>query len=52
MMQEKDIKILFDAGALSRVSVIHMPVLAGFTYQFYYKEKKIRRRQCNNKPID
>ena len=41
MMQEKDIKILFDAGALSRVSVIHMPVLAGFTYQFYYKEKKM-----------
>ena len=39
-MQEKDIKNLFDGGALSRVSVIHMPMLAGFTYQFYYKEKK------------
>ena len=40
-MQEKEIKILFDGGALSRVSVIHMPALSGFTYQFYYKDKRL-----------
>lgn len=39
-MQEKDIKNLFDGGALSSVSVVHMPALDGFTYLFYYREKK------------